>query len=101
LRVLFTEDPAEQRETLMKMLGMAVANLNDAEALSGVVKEQGRRHVAYGVKPKDYDTVGAALLGMLQLTLGRDFTPNLRQGWIECYLALAAGMLSGLEPESA
>jgi nitric oxide dioxygenase len=92
LRRLFPEDLREQRVKLVAMLATAVNNLQQWETVSPRVKELGRRHVAYGVKPSDYETVGAALIGTLETGLGEAFTPAVREAWIACYATIAAEM---------
>lgn len=93
LRPLFKEDMTEQRQKLMAMLGTAVANLRNWEKVQAAVQALGRRHVEYGVKPADYDTVGAALIATLEKGLGHDFTPEVREAWLACYAAIRAEML--------
>jgi hemoglobin-like flavoprotein len=52
----------------------------------------GKRHVAYGVKPEDYDSVGAALLWTLEQGLGDDFTPDTKEAWATVYGLVATTM---------
>ncbi len=94
LRPLFKEDMTEQRQKLMAMLGVAVANVGDLSKIAAAVQALGRRHVGYGVKPEDYGTVGAALLATLQKGLGDDFTPETREAWECCIAQIATEMLS-------
>jgi nitric oxide dioxygenase len=49
--------------------------------------------VTYGVRPADYETVGAALLATLEKGLGDDFTPDVRDAWAACIALVAAEML--------
>jgi hemoglobin-like flavoprotein len=97
LRGLFGEDLREQQTKLMAMLTTAVNNLHQWDAVSPHVKQLGRRHVAYGVKPADYDTVGAALIDTLEKGLGETFTPSVREAWVACYTAIAAEMQQAAE----
>jgi hemoglobin-like flavoprotein len=82
----------EQGRNLMAMIGTAVANLGQLETIVPAVQDLGRRHAAYGVKPADYDTVGAALLWTLGQGLGDAFTPPVEAAWIEAYTVLATVM---------
>lgn len=93
LRFLFKNDMAEQRRKLMQMIETAVTNLDNWDAIKKPVRDLGRRHVDYGVKPSDYDTVGAALIATLEKGLGDAFTPDVKQAWIACYTAITAEML--------
>lgn len=92
LRPLFKGELAEQGRKLMAMIGTAVANLHQLEAVVPAVQRLGERHAGYGVKDADYDTVGAALLWTLGQWLGDGFTPALRDAWGTCYATLAGVM---------
>ena len=94
LRPLFKEDLTEQRKKLMAMLTTAVLNLGEWEKISAAVKALGRRHVSYGVKPADYQTVGVALIATLEKGLGADFTPEVRAAWLACISTVAGEMLT-------
>ena len=85
-----------QGNKLMTMLGAAVAGLSNLDALIPVLKDLGKRHVAYKVEPSHYDTVGAALLGTLEAGLGDDFTPDVKEAWTSVY-----GTMSGVMIEAA
>ena len=89
-RPLFAStDMAAQGRKLMDMIGTAVAGLDDLDALVPEVQNMGVRHVAYGVQPEHYDSVGAALLWTLEQGLGDDFTPEVKVAWTEVYTLLA------------
>ncbi len=92
LRALFTHDLKEQGRKLMSMIATAVAQLDKVEALVPVLRELGKRHVGYGVRDSDYDTVATALLWTLEKGLGADFTPAVKDAWTACYGVLAGEM---------
>jgi hemoglobin-like flavoprotein len=92
LRALFTHDLKEQGRKLMSMIATAVAQLDKVEALVPVLRELGKRHVGYGVRDSDYDTVATALLWTLEKGLGADFTPAVKDAWTACYGVLAGAM---------
>jgi hemoglobin-like flavoprotein len=94
LRPLFKGDMAEQGDKLMAMIGTAVANLHRLDTIVPAVQQLGERHAGYGVKPADYDTVGAALLWTLEQGLGDGFTPPVREAWTVCYGTLAGVMIA-------
>jgi hemoglobin-like flavoprotein len=101
LRPLFKSDLTEQGRKLMAVLAVAVANLHRLDAILPTVQDLGRRHVRYGVKPADYDTVAAALLWTLEQALGADFTPATNAAWTVCYLTLAEQMKLAAESPDA
>lgn len=92
LRPMFKSDIKEQGKKLMLMIGLAVRGLNDLGKLVPAVEDLGRRHVAYGVRKKDYETVGAALLWTLEKGLGDAFTPDVKEAWTVVYTVLATTM---------
>jgi hemoglobin-like flavoprotein len=92
LKPLFKGDMAEQGKKLMKMIATAVNGLDQLDAIVPAVQDLGRRHVAYGVKPQHYDTVGAALIQTLAQGLGAAFTPEVKDAWTTVYGVLADTM---------
>lgn len=89
LRPLFTGDMREQGRKLMAMIATAVNNLDRLDTIAPAVQDLGRRHVAYGVQPEHYQTVGAALLWTLGQGLGDAFSPAVEAAWTEAYTILA------------
>jgi nitric oxide dioxygenase len=92
LRPMFPGDLREQKKKLMTMLTVAVNGLTRLDQIVPAVRELGRRHAAYGVKPEHYDTVATALLWTLEQGLGDAFTPEVRAAWVEVYTLLARTM---------
>jgi len=82
LRSLFRSDLQEQGRKLIQTLGLAVAWLDRPDMLLPTIEALGRRHELYGVKSRDYQTVGEALLWTLAKGLGEAFTPEVRGAWI-------------------
>ena len=95
VRSLFPSDLTEQKKKLMQMIATAVSNLHQAEKIVPAVAELGRRHASYGVTPKHYEPVGAALLWTLEQGLGPEFTPPVKAAWTETYTTLAGVMQNG------
>ncbi|HEU4479376.1 MAG TPA: globin family protein [Pyrinomonadaceae bacterium] len=95
LELLFKGNLSEQGRKLMQMLGLAVNSLDRMDQLLPVVRSLGTRHVSYGVRDKDYNTVGKALLGTLRKGLGEAFTPDVEAAWSNVYATLASAMQSG------
>lgn len=88
-RALFAHDMDEQGKKLMQTLGVAVAHLDNLDAIIPTVQKLGQRHAGYGVQPEDYAIVGEALLWTLEQGLGDAFTPEVKQAWATVYEALA------------
>jgi hemoglobin-like flavoprotein len=92
LRRLFKTDIQSQARKVIGVLATAIAHLDRLDEVMPTVRELGRKHVAYGVSEKDYDTVGAALLKTLEAALGEAFTPAVRGAWAACYAAITNEM---------
>jgi hemoglobin-like flavoprotein len=94
LESLFKGDIVEQGRKLMQMIGVAVKSLDRLEQVLPAICALGTRHAGYGVREKDYDTVGRALIWTLRKGLGDDFTPEVEAAWAGVYAALAGVMKS-------
>ena len=66
---------------------------SEIESLLPPVEALGRRHAGYGVQPKDFDPVGAALLWTLEQGHAPAFTPDIRDAWALAYGTLAKVMI--------
>ena len=100
LEALFKGDMVEQGRKLMQMIGVAVKSLDRLEKVLPAVSALGARHARYGVREKDYETVGRALIWTLKKGLGDDFTPETEAAWAEVYTALA-GVMKRAQAEAA
>ena len=96
LKELFSGDIETQQKKLMNMLDKVVLGLNDLETLLPSVRELGRNHGSYGVKPEYFSLVGASLLSSLETKMGKDWTPELHEAWTSFYTLLAVTMKSEL-----
>jgi hemoglobin-like flavoprotein len=92
LKPMFKSDIKEQGRKLMQMITVAVRGLKDLGKLVPPVEDMGRRHVSYGVRSRDYETVGSALLWTLDKGLGDAFTPEVKEAWATVYGVLSTTM---------
>jgi hemoglobin-like flavoprotein len=92
LRPMFKGDMFEQGRKLMMIINTAVNSLDNLGPILGAVEDMGRRHVGYGVTEAHYDTVGSALIWTLGKGLGEQFTPAVKDAWVETYTTLASAM---------
>jgi len=100
LKRLFPANEAKmgnQRNKLKNMLAAAVAGLSNLPKLVPILQNLGKRHATYGVEDTHYEEVGAALLATLQIGLGADFTPEVKQAWLEVYGVMATTMMEAAE----
>ncbi len=93
LKPLFRGDMTEQGRKLMQMIDAAVGKLSDLDTLVPVLQNLAQRHDGYGVKKKDYQTVGAALLKTLERGLGKEFTAEVKEAWTTVYGVMAEVMI--------
>lgn len=91
----FNGDMKEQGQKLMTMINVAVNGLDNIEALVEPLKGLGKRHLDYGVKKEDYDSVGAALLWTLEQGLGDAFTDEVKEAWTITYGTVASVAIDG------
>lgn len=92
LKELFKGDMKSQGQKLMAMINTAVNSLEKLDEVVPAVEALGERHVGYGVKDKDYDTVGEALIWTLATGLGEAFTDEIESAWVDVYTLLADTM---------
>lgn len=92
LKDLFKGDMKSQGQKLMAMINTAVNSLDKLDEVVPAVEALGERHVGYGVKDKDYDTVGEALIWTLATGLGDAFTDEVKEAWVGVYTLLADTM---------
>jgi hemoglobin-like flavoprotein len=85
-RLFARTDMVAQGHKVMAMFAEIVRALDRPEQLVGELADLGRRHIHYGVRDSQYDSVGAALLWTLEQGLGPEFTPQVRDAWTEAYL---------------
>ncbi|MCW5966723.1 MAG: hypothetical protein KIT83_21975, partial [Bryobacterales bacterium] len=81
VRPMFPASLENQAEKLIKTLKVLVASLERLDTVVPVLRELGRKHVAYGAQPGHYGVVGSTLLWTLREALGEDFTPEVEQDW--------------------
>ena len=101
-RPLFAKtNMTHQKKMLGNALLLVVENLRQPEVLEKSLKELGGRHVKYGTVPEYYSWIGEALLKTFESYLGSDWTPEVKQAWVDAYGAIAKFMLSGSENSTA
>lgn len=99
VKSMFRGDMTEQGRKLMAILNTAVNTLDNVDAVVPALQAMGKRHVGYGVKEKDYDTVGEALIWALETGLKDDFTEDTKAAWIAVYTLVADVMKAAAAEE--
>ncbi len=93
VRPLFRGDIDDQGRMFMSMLTVAVNGLTTFDSIEPALRELAIRHAGYGVRPEHYASIGAALIWIMERSLGDDFTDEVRSAWLAVYDALSAVMI--------
>jgi len=101
VKKMFKGDMTEQGRKLMAILNTAVNALDKLETIVPALQNMGAKHVEYGVKNKDYDTVGEALIWTLDAGLGDAFTADTKDAWIKVYTLVADTMKEAADKVAA
>jgi hemoglobin-like flavoprotein len=95
LRPLFTTPLPQQEVRFAEKLTEIVRAMPRLDELLTHTRALGARHVAYGVRAIDYQTLGDALLAGLAAILGDSFDARTREAWALAYNLVAETMLEG------
>ena len=96
LRKMFPNDMTQQYQKIFDMLSTIVARLDHPHELEPSIRQMGKRHVQYGVKPAHFKMIGGALLWTLEHGLGYDWNNEVEKAWKECYKMMTTMMLEGM-----
>lgn len=99
-RDMFPADMVAQGEKFTTMLGYLIRSLRQWTVLEPASRENGRRHVGYGVTTAHYEQAGTALIAALAEVSGPDWTRETEQAWQAAYRLLAELMLAGARSAS-
>ncbi|VEP16735.1 Hemoglobin-like flavoprotein [Hyella patelloides LEGE 07179] len=94
-------DMAKQKKMLLNSLVLVVNNLRKPDVLSDTLRGLGARHVKYGALPEHYPLVGSSLLTTFEQYLKEDWTPQVKQAWVDAYGAITELMLDGADYSSS
>jgi hemoglobin-like flavoprotein len=97
LRSLFKEDLTVQSEKLVAMITFIVHKLRRIDDVMDEIRSLGQRHTNYNVKKEHFQTVGQALLWMLEKNLHNRWNEELKNAWKAVYDVLATTMMRGFE----
>jgi len=95
LRPLFTTDMSEQRVRFAQKLTEIVRSMPRLGELLTHTRALGARHVGYGVRATDYQTVGDSLIAAIASVLGDEFDAPTREAWVLAFSIVAETMLEG------
>jgi len=95
LQPLFTTDMGEQRVKFAQKLTEIVRSMPRLGELLAHTRALGARHVGYGVRATDYQTVGDALTAAIAAVLGDECDAPTREAWVLAFNIVAETMLEG------
>jgi hemoglobin-like flavoprotein len=94
---LFPGDMTEQKKLLTRTMSMAVELVDDPAALLLLLRASGVRHAHYGVAPRQFEVIGAALIATVADRAGPlGFSSRHREAWDGFYAAISAIMRDGM-----
>lgn len=79
----------------MAVIATVVRGLRNFEKLEMTVWQLGRRHVAYGAIEAHYQVVAETLIWTLEQGLGKDYTADVKQAWLDALTIIAGVMIAG------
>jgi NAD(P)H-flavin reductase/hemoglobin-like flavoprotein len=94
LRELFPTAMSGQRERFLAALGHIVSHVDDQSQLEAFLRQLGRDHRRFEVRPEHYPLVRQALLHTLARGLGEAWTPELAADWTEAYEIVSQTMIA-------
>jgi hemoglobin-like flavoprotein len=98
---LFANTERQQQEVaLMGTIASIIAGIEKGNNIAPVLQKLGARHARYRVAPEHYPLVGHVLIETFQHHLQDQFTPLMRQSWLEAYEVISEQMLRGAEQEN-
>ncbi|MFA6470260.1 MAG: globin domain-containing protein [Bacteroidota bacterium] len=84
-KLLFRGNMQEQQKKLMRMLRVAIENINDQSQLQPMLYNLGMIHQSYGIEPHHFVSFGEALLFALRNVLKEHFTTEVEESWKAAY----------------
>lgn len=96
-RALFKGDMRAQGRKLFQTLAAVVDSLDMLDQIAPMARDLAIRHVGYGVQPRHYRLVEAALMDTLRGALGNAFDRDTEEAWETAYAILSDVMLAAAE----
>jgi uncharacterized protein YjbI with pentapeptide repeats/hemoglobin-like flavoprotein len=94
VKPLFSQiDIRTQEKKLLNSLVLVVEGLRTPESLYPVLEALGERHISYGAVAQYYPAVGKVLLATLEQYLQADWTPEVKEAWVEAFRLITSLML--------
>ncbi len=98
-RALFPDDLRHQAFVFEKTIAILVREVGNIAGLRPTLADLARKHVGYGVRPYQYEAVGAVLIATFSEILRSRFTPEIREAWETVYAETAGVMIAEAYPD--
>jgi ferredoxin-NADP reductase/hemoglobin-like flavoprotein len=93
VRALFPPMMDAQRDRLLSALTYVVLHVDDVEALSAYLRDLGRDHRKFEVRPEHYPIVGQCLVAAMRANAGEAWRPEYDGAWQRAYDLIAKIMI--------
>lgn len=95
LRALFKIDLVAQSKKLTDTLSAVADSLDRFDEMRPRLRDLGRKHLEYGVRPGHYLILSEAMLWALRQALQQDFSDQTRAAWVAVLDEINREMLAG------
>jgi hemoglobin-like flavoprotein len=83
IRSLFKGDLNKQRQMFMSALNLAINSLSNLGRITPIIEELGSRHVHFGAKPEQFDSLGRSLVRSMKEVAPDIFDSETEMAWNE------------------
>jgi ferredoxin-NADP reductase/hemoglobin-like flavoprotein len=100
LRALFPPMMDGQRDRLVGALTYVVLNVDDLRTLSAYLRDLGRDHRKFDVRPEHYPALGRCLVASMRANAGEAWKPEYDGAWMRAYDQIANIMIKAAEEDA-
>ncbi len=100
VKPLFKSDLKTQGIKLFQVISFAVCSLDNLDELLPLLHDLGRRHVKYGTQEHHYAYISDSFIWTLEKVLKDEFTPEIKQAWLDTYSLMSAAMIEAAQQET-
>ncbi len=97
LRDLFPVDMASQRIRFLDALTTMIQTIDDGERFEQIMRDLGRHHVKFHVRPEHFVMFEAALLDALRHFSGDRWSDQYDRAWRDAYARMSGAMMRGTD----
>lgn len=100
LRALFPPMMDGQRDRLVGALTYVVLNVDDLRTTSAYLRDLGRDHRKFDVRPEHYPALGRCLIASMRANAGEAWKPEYDAAWMRAYDQIATIMIEAAEEDA-